>query len=169
MLCRPHGLARGPNGLVRPARADRASTLTLTRVLTGTLALALTLTTHPHPHPNQVYVADTGHHRVAAFSPDGALSFAFGKAGAEPGAFDEPRGLAVAGERVWVADMCNHRLQAFDLAGRHPAVSLRDLDGRLLRTIGRHGRGPSQFTHPVGVGVSGQRLFVSEYSGCRLQ
>ena len=41
--------------------------------------------------------------------------------------------------------------------------------GRLLRTIGRHGRGPSQFTHPVGVGVSGQRLFVSEYSGCRLQ
>ena len=64
-------------------------------------------------------MADTGHHRVAAFSPDGALSFAFGKAGAEPGAFDEPRGLAVAGERVWVADMCNHRLQAFDLAGRH--------------------------------------------------
>ena len=55
---------------------------------------------------------------MAAFSSDGALSFAFGKAGAEPGAFDEPRGLAVAGECVWVADMCNHRLQAFDLAGR---------------------------------------------------
>ena len=74
-LCRPHGLARGPNGLL--------------------------------------YVCDTGHQRVAVFSPDGALSFAFGHAGAEPGAFDEPRGLAVAGERVWVADMQNHRLQAF--------------------------------------------------------
>ena len=60
VLCRPHGLARGPNGLV--------------------------------------YVADTGHHRVAAFSPDGALRFAFGRSGAEPGAFDEPRGLAVAGD-----------------------------------------------------------------------
>lgn len=41
-----------------------------------------------------------------------------GHAGAEPGAFDEPRGLAVAGARIWVADMCNHRLQAFQLDGR---------------------------------------------------
>ena len=87
VLCRPHGLARGPNGLL--------------------------------------YVADTGHHRVAAFSPDGTLSFAFGRAGAEPGAFDEPRGLAVAGECVWGADMCNHRLQAFDLAGRQVRGSVR--------------------------------------------
>ena len=40
-----------PLAAVRPARADRAYTLTLTRALAGTPTLALALTTHPH-HSN---------------------------------------------------------------------------------------------------------------------
>lgn len=118
-LCRPHGLARGGNGLL--------------------------------------YVADTGHQRVAVFNSDGTLAFAFGRLGTQPGCFDEPRGLAIAGGRVWVADMCNHRLQAFRLDGRH------------LRTMGQHGDGAGQFRYPVGVAVAAGRVFVSEYTGCRLQ
>ena len=118
-LCRPHGVARGADGLL--------------------------------------YVADTGHQRVAVFHPGGSMAFAFGAKGTQPGCFDEPRGLAVAAGRVWVADMCNHRLQAFGL------------DGRLLCAVGGHGDGPAQFRYPVGVGVAAGRLFVSEYAGCRLQ
>ena len=169
-LVRPRGLALTDDGLYVTDDADRVQQLDLDGAAIRSFpqrGAAAARDGSPaalcRPHGlalgtnGLLYVADTGHQRVAVFHPDGSLAFAFGRLGAQPGCFDEPRGLAVAGGRVWVADMCNHRVQAFRLDGRH------------LRTLGQHGDGPGQFKYPVGVAVATGRVFVSEYTGCRLQ
>ena len=79
---------------------------------------------HTLPTPflaGNIYVSDSARHRVAVFSPIGAFVRAFGSGpGGGFGELDDPRGMAVrdgraAGGRcchVYVADMCNHRVQA---------------------------------------------------------
>ena len=88
------------------------------------LALASWRRTNPPPAPSlagSIYVSDLARHRVAVFSPTGAFVRAFGSGpGGGFGELDDPRGIAVrdggvAGGRcchVYVADMCNHRVQA---------------------------------------------------------
>jgi DNA-binding beta-propeller fold protein YncE len=62
-----------------------------------------------------VYVADSGNHRIQKF--DSALNFlgAFGSAGGGDGQFNEPWSVAVDAEgNIYVADTWNHRIQKFD-------------------------------------------------------
>ena len=94
-----------------------------------------------------VYVADTGNDRVQRFSLDGGH-------GAEivaPGQLANPRGIAVRGTRLLVADDQHHRLVVFDTGGH------------LLRAIGQAGSGPGQLNFPYGVAtdVAG-RVFVAD-------
>jgi DNA-binding beta-propeller fold protein YncE len=67
----------------------------------------------------EVYVADTGSHRVQKFDADGKFLSAFGGRGAGDGVFDEPTGVALdkAGN-VYVADAWNHRVQKLDPNGK---------------------------------------------------
>lgn len=88
------------------------------------LALTSRRRTNTLPTPSlagSIYVSDSARHRVAVFSPTGAFVRAFGSGPAGGfGELDDPRGIAVrdggvAGGRichVYVADMCNHRVQA---------------------------------------------------------
>ncbi|MCB0036375.1 MAG: TIGR03663 family protein, partial [Anaerolineales bacterium] len=69
----------------------------------------------------RLYVADSGNHRIAVFE-DGVLVNSFGQFGALEGEFNEPWGLAVDDEFVYVADTWNHRLQKFTLEGEFVAV-----------------------------------------------
>jgi tripartite motif-containing protein 71 len=94
-----------------------------------------------------VYVADTGNDRVQRFSLDGGH-------GAEivaPGQLANPRGIAVRGTRLLVADDQHHRLVVFDTGGH------------LLRAVGQAGSGPGQLNFPYGVAtdVAG-RVFVAD-------
>jgi DNA-binding beta-propeller fold protein YncE len=104
-----------------------------------------------------VWVADTGTHRVRKFDASGTPIAAFGSRGEEPGLFQEPVGIAVGEDgSIYVADPGNARLQKFDSefefleeftlsrwADRDPRNKpyLWALpDGRLLASDGPHGR-----------------------------
>jgi len=65
-----------------------------------------------------VFVADTGRHRIVKFDPKGKKSRAWGVRGTKKGEFNEPIGLAVdqAGN-VYVADRLNFRIQVFSNNG----------------------------------------------------
>ena len=61
-----------------------------------------------------VYVADTGHHRILKFDRDGQLLFGFGVFGALDGQLDSPQGVAVDGSgNIVVSDTGNDRIQVF--------------------------------------------------------
>ncbi len=69
--------------------------------------------------PNgQVYVADTGNHRIQVFDREGNFIRQWGSQGLNPGQFNEPWGIAVNSEgQVFVADTWNHRIQVFSSSG----------------------------------------------------
>ncbi|MGC9521043.1 MAG: flippase activity-associated protein Agl23 [Anaerolineae bacterium] len=60
----------------------------------------------------EVYVADTGNHRIQVFDTDGRYLREFGGAGDWPGALREPAGIAVgATGNLYVADTWHRRIQ----------------------------------------------------------
>jgi DNA-binding beta-propeller fold protein YncE len=62
-----------------------------------------------------LYVADSGNHRVQKFDLDGLFLAEVGGAGSGNGQFNEPWGVAVDAQgNVYVADTWNHRIQKFD-------------------------------------------------------
>jgi uncharacterized protein (TIGR03663 family) len=66
-----------------------------------------------------LWVTDTGHHRVLKFSADGRPLGSFGSPGIDKGQFREPVGIAVAPNGdLLVADTWNGRVQRFDRAFR---------------------------------------------------
>jgi tripartite motif-containing protein 71 len=95
-----------------------------------------------------LYIVDTGNDRVVRFQADG-------NGGSEivpPGTLANPRGVAVRGTRMLVADDQHHRVAAFDTGGH------------LLASIGSgQGGGPGQLNFPYGVAIDAQgRVFVAD-------
>ncbi len=95
-----------------------------------------------------LYIVDTGNDRVVRFNASGGN-------GAEivpPGTLQNPRGVAVRGTRMLVADDQHHRVAAFDTGGH------------LLASIGAgQGAGPGQLNFPYGVAIDPQgRVFVAD-------
>ena len=71
----------------------------------------------------QVYVVDTGGHRVVKLDAAGKLITAWGIRGTVPGQFVEPSGVALDGDgNVLVTDASNDRVQKFDPAGKLLAI-----------------------------------------------
>jgi len=84
-----------------------------------------------------VWVADTGHDRIAEFTPSGRLITTFA------GGLEQPEGIAVdATGHVWVADTGHDRVVEFSAAGR------------LIRTFGSGGSGRGAFDQPVALAIS---------------
>lgn len=79
------------------------------------------------PAGGRLCIADTGHHRILVVRLDGGggageveASIGAGVAGFRDGAFgevafDHPHGIALAGERLYVADTRNHAIRLIDL------------------------------------------------------
>jgi DNA-binding beta-propeller fold protein YncE len=66
----------------------------------------------------RMYVSDGyGNARVLIYAADGRLLRTFGRAGKGVGEFAQPHSVAVMGERLYVADRRNNRLQVFTLEG----------------------------------------------------
>jgi sugar lactone lactonase YvrE len=67
-----------------------------------------------------LYVSDGyGNARVHRFTADGRLVRSWGSPGDAPGEFVLPHAVLVDGDRVYVADRENDRVQIFDLEGRY--------------------------------------------------
>lgn len=67
---------------------------------------------------NLLWVVDAGNDRVEAFGWDGVLRLTFGRRGSAAAELDDPRDLAVDGQRVYVLDRGNRRVSVFGLDGQ---------------------------------------------------
>ena len=102
-----------------------------------------------------VYVADTGNHRVVRFkNPARNLTFikAIGGYGATPGLFNSPFGVAMDGSgRVYITDTNNHRIQVLRA------------DDILDFWFGKQGVNDGELWHPAGISVTDRDQSWSYY------
>ena len=141
----------------------------------------------------QALVADTGNHRIKEISLHGywdRLVRQFGSYGSGPGQLLSPEGVytrGVRGDRIFVADTGNHRVQAFNLDGTFShefgsdgatVVGIGDRsgggvvhpDGTPGYAFGSYGSGPAHLAWPSGValGPAGE-LAVADWGNHRVQ
>lgn len=97
--------------------------------------------------------------KVMMYSPEGKFVGEWGTSGDGAGQFVRPMAIEMDRKgRIWVADSCNHRLEAFDREGKH------------LYSIGEFGSGSGQLNYPydLALGPNGE-LVVAEYGNNRVQ
>ena len=107
---------------------------------------------------NKVYV--TSEHKLQKFGRNGKFvkSVGSGKAGSKPGEFNEPRGIKVHQNQVYVCDYCNNRIQVFDL------------ELMFITSFGNEGSGQGQFSGPNDLALDSQgNIYVSEWGNNRVQ
>jgi len=117
-------------------------------------------------YEEELFVAEWGNHRISVFNK---TSLAFLRhighgddegyeGGSGPGELDQPCGVAVHADEVFVCDTWNHRISVFERAS-----------GAFLRSFGKRGREPGEFNYPCGIEIAHGRMYVTERSGKRLQ
>jgi sugar lactone lactonase YvrE len=117
-----------------------------------------------------VVVADTGNHRVEAFSAGGSVNAVWGTAGrGGPGYVTRPSGLAIdRSGNLFVADTWAHRIEELSGSGAYLAQW-----GRIIaRTnLAAPGAGQGQFSFPRGVAFdrTGGNVWVADQNNHRIQ
>ena len=107
---------------------------------------------------DKVYV--TSEHKLQKFGRNGKFvkSVGSGKAGSKPGEFNEPRGIKVHQNQVYVCDYRNNRIQVFDLVLT------------FITSFGTEGSGQGQFSGPNDLALDSQgNIYVSEWGNNRVQ
>lgn len=109
---------------------------------------------------SSVWMTDYTANVVRKLDSHGNTVLVLGSAEAEqPVVFANPNGIAVApaGDRVYVTEFTNKRVQVFDEGGRR------------VTQFGSDGTEPGQFKNPVGVAVSaaGDQVYVADNGGSR--
>ena len=65
-----------------------------------------------------IYVADSGNHRIVKLKPDGEVLLVFGQKGSNPGEFQYPHDIAIdRNDTIFVSDLNNNRIQVFTPQG----------------------------------------------------
>jgi thiol-disulfide isomerase/thioredoxin len=95
----------------------------------------------------RLFIADSNHHRVIVASTDGEVSevIGSGESGAADGGFDgpvfdNPQGMAVDGETLYVADAGSHTIKRVDLRER----TVRTIAGTGQQSLYRHTGGEAK-------------------------
>lgn len=102
-----------------------------------------------------IWVADTGHHRLQEISSAGVVIRQIGSFGSERAQFNSPNAVAVTGlGHLLVADSGNNRLQVLDS------------EGNFLRFVTD---GTTQLSNPAGIAVGpGNTAFVTDWGNNRV-
>ena len=105
---------------------------------------------------DNIYVSSED--KLQKFTSSGELIKRIGRRGCKEGEFDDPRGITIHSNQVYVCDMDNHRIQVFDL------------DLNFIRSIGSCGSGRGEFDHPCDVAFDTTgNMYVVEFSNDRVQ
>jgi hypothetical protein len=106
----------------------------------------------------EVFVSDTGNHRIQVFDREGRFLRSFGTEGDGPGQLGRPMHIHGREGKLYVAEYLNDRIQIFSP------------EGESLGVIGRSGSGPGELDAPGGVGVDGRgRIYVADFYNQRVQ
>ena len=105
---------------------------------------------------DNIYVSSC--HKLQKFTSSGELIKCVGQRGRKEGEFDDPRGVTLYDNQVYVCDRYNHRIQVFDL------------DLNFVRSIGSRGNGRGEFDapHDVKFDTAGN-MYIAEYDNKRVQ
>ena len=106
-----------------------------------------------------VYVADTGNHRIQKFGPTGNFLAKWGSLGSGDGQLNSPKGVAIdAAGNVYVADTGNDRIQKFSSSGA------------FIAKWGSSGTGDGQFNSPKGLATYPTAdVYVADSGNDRIQ
>ena len=103
-----------------------------------------------------IYVSSE--HKLQKFTSTGELIKCVGRKGGKEGEFNDPRGLTLRDNLVYVCDRNNNRIQVFDL------------DLNFVRSIGSHGSGRGEFDAPSDVKFdTAGNMYVAEWGNKRVQ
>ena len=119
---------------------------------------------HQMIYPKGVATDDSGNiyvssqHKLQKFTGTGELIKCVGREGGKEGEFDDPRGLTLRDNLVYVCDRNNHRIQVFDL------------DLNFVRSIGSRGSGRGEFDQPYDVKFdTAGNMYVADVGNERVQ
>ncbi len=101
---------------------------------------------------DNIYVSDTGNHRIRVFNPAGKVLNKFGMQGTRLGEFNSPAGITMDNaSNLLVVDEKNYRVQIFTNRGVFKSK------------FGKRGNGRGEFSAPVGVAADSKRnIFVTD-------
>ena len=109
------------------------------------------------PDGQQVYVSDTGNHRVQKFTSAGVFVSAIGEPGNQIGQLNTPKGICASSDgTIYVADAGNHR------------IGVIGSDDVLGDAFGQAGTGPLQFQNPVNVSADASGIYVADLGNNRI-
>ncbi|MGH2620385.1 MAG: RHS repeat-associated core domain-containing protein [Anaerolineales bacterium] len=130
---------------------------------------------------NRLFVADTGYHRVlvfdvaaisngeAAINVLGQTSFTAGGTGLAQNRLNGPRGLALSGDLLFVADATNNRVLVFNVLAITNGENAVNVLGQSSYTTNTAATSQSGLRSPRGVAVGGSnRLFVADTTNNRI-
>ncbi len=146
------------------AESPRLSAPTEHRALSGPGGLAVSA--------NRLFVADTGHHRILECTHDGRVLRRIGNGTrdfvdglADTAGFNNPRGLLLSQDRLYVADSGNHALRRIDT--RTGEVDTLIGSGRFGDPVpgGLRQASESPLDRPLGLAVLDNAIFISNASG----
>ncbi len=107
----------------------------------------------------QIYVVDSGLHRVAVFDQSGRFLRGFGSQGKGRGEFSNPYGIAISSKGdIYVADVENSRIQVLDP------------HGKVITQFGRPGTRAGEFKTPYAIALDrNDNLYALDYGVPRVQ
>ena len=108
---------------------------------------------------DRLYVADSCHHRIQIFSPEGKFLRAYGRPGSGRGELSYPYDVKVDAQGYqFVCEFGNNRIQVFDPRGQPVEI------------LGGPGAAPGQFSNPWGVALDSKgNLYVADAMNHRVQ
>ena len=105
---------------------------------------------------DNIYVSSR--HKLQKFTSSGELIKRVGQGGRKEGEFDDPRGVTLYDNKVYVCDRHNHRIQVFDL------------DLNFVRSIGSRGNGRGEFNEPLDVKFdTAGNMYIADLGNERVQ